>query len=73
MGIMVYSLLWVMQDFVHQPYGVLHPPESTFLEPLRFQSPEQEPDCGGPVLLAFEQALLAVFHHPWFVISGLGV
>ena len=21
MGIMVYSLLWVMQDFVHQPYG----------------------------------------------------
>ena len=20
MGIMVYSLLWVMQDFVHQPY-----------------------------------------------------
>ena len=23
MGIMVYSLLWVMQDFVHQPYGVV--------------------------------------------------
>ena len=23
MGIMVYSLLWVMQDFVHQPYGLL--------------------------------------------------
>ena len=22
MGIMVYSLLWVMQDFVHQPYGL---------------------------------------------------
>ena len=22
MGIMVYSLLWVMQDFVHQPYQV---------------------------------------------------
>ena len=21
MGIVVYSLLWVMQDFVHQPYG----------------------------------------------------
>ena len=21
MGIMVYSLQWVMQDFVHQPYG----------------------------------------------------
>ena len=21
MGIMVYSLLWVMQDFVHQPYA----------------------------------------------------
>ena len=21
MGIMVYSLLWVMQDFVHQPHG----------------------------------------------------
>ena len=21
MGIMVYSLLWVMQDFVHQPFG----------------------------------------------------
>ena len=21
MGIMVYSLLWVVQDFVHQPYG----------------------------------------------------
>ena len=20
MGIMIYSLLWVMQDFVHQPY-----------------------------------------------------
>ena len=24
MGIMVYSLLWVMQDFVHQPYGGLN-------------------------------------------------
>ena len=23
MGIMVYSLLWVMQDFVHQPYETL--------------------------------------------------
>ena len=23
MGIMVYSLLWVMQDFVHQPYWAL--------------------------------------------------
>ena len=23
MGIMVYSLLWVMQDFVHQPYGLI--------------------------------------------------
>ena len=23
MGIMVYSLYWVMQDFVHQPYGAL--------------------------------------------------
>ena len=23
MGIMVYSLLWVMQDFVHQPYVTL--------------------------------------------------
>ena len=23
MGIMVYSLLWVMQDFVHQQYGML--------------------------------------------------
>ena len=23
MGIMVYSLLWVMQDFVHQPNDVL--------------------------------------------------
>ena len=23
MGILVYSLLWVMQDFVHQPYYVL--------------------------------------------------
>ena len=23
MGIMVYSLLWVMQDFVHQSYVVL--------------------------------------------------
>ena len=22
LGIMVYSLLWVMQDFVHQPYQV---------------------------------------------------
>ena len=22
MGVMAYSLLWVMQDFVHQPYGV---------------------------------------------------
>ena len=22
MGIMVYSLLWVMQDFVHQPKGL---------------------------------------------------
>ena len=25
MGIMVYSLLWVMQDFVHQPYESLSP------------------------------------------------
>ena len=25
MGIMVYSLLWVMQDFVHQPLGVMIP------------------------------------------------
>ena len=24
MGIMVYSLLWVMQDFVHQPYHYYH-------------------------------------------------
>ena len=24
MGIMVYSLLWVMQDFVHQPYLNTH-------------------------------------------------
>ena len=24
MGIMVYSLLWVMQDFVHQPYLEAH-------------------------------------------------
>ena len=24
MGIMVYSLLWVMQDFVHQPYFRSH-------------------------------------------------
>ena len=23
MGIMVYSLLWVMQDFVHQPYPIV--------------------------------------------------
>ena len=23
MGIMVHSLLWVMQDFVHQPRGLL--------------------------------------------------
>ena len=23
MGIMVYSLLWVVQDFVHQPYPYL--------------------------------------------------
>ena len=22
MGIMVYTLLWVMQDFVHQPYYI---------------------------------------------------
>ena len=27
MGIMVYSLLWVMQDFVHQPYIVKSPPQ----------------------------------------------
>ena len=25
MGIMVYSLLWVMQDFVHQPYHYSEP------------------------------------------------
>ena len=25
MGIMVYSLLWVMQDFYHQPYAPSHP------------------------------------------------
>ena len=30
MGIMVYSLLWVMQDFVHQPYfGVLRDEDAT--------------------------------------------
>ena len=27
MGMMVYSLLWVMQDFVHQPYIVKSPPQ----------------------------------------------
>ena len=25
MGIMVYSLVWVMQDFVHQPYHCFFP------------------------------------------------
>ena len=24
MGIMVYSLLWVMQDLYHQPYGMVY-------------------------------------------------
>ena len=31
MGIMVYSLLWVMQDFVHQPYSILWcPPDGRY-------------------------------------------
>ena len=28
MGIMVYSLLWVMQDFVHQPQPFNYGPEA---------------------------------------------
>ena len=32
MGIMVYSLLWVMQDFVHQPYGLRDRSQGTKLQ-----------------------------------------
>ena len=33
MGIMVCSLLWVMQDFVHQPYDEPPPPINSNMEP----------------------------------------
>ena len=47
MGIMVYSLLWVMQDFVHQPYGSsLTIPES-LAEKLRHRErPASLERCG---------------------------
>ena len=31
MGIMVYSLLWVMQDFVHQPDHAVPPKLETYM------------------------------------------
>ena len=35
MGVMVYSLLWVMQDFAHQHYGIMGTkPYSNILRPL---------------------------------------
>ena len=33
MGIMVYSLVWVMQDFVHQPYENPTPPNYPLIYP----------------------------------------
>ena len=33
MGIMVYSLYWVMQDFVHQQYHTPEPQNSKALKP----------------------------------------
>ena len=44
MGIMVYSLLWVMQDFVHQPWvflnsGVWEPQSGRSGPPLPFSWP----------------------------------
>ena len=35
MGIMVYSLLWIMQDFVHQPYHYLTIQAAIFLGALQ--------------------------------------
>ena len=34
MGIMAYSLLWIMQDFVHQPYVSHGAPELLSLQVL---------------------------------------
>ena len=35
MGIMVYSLLWVVQDFVHQPYEALYSAVDCITNPIR--------------------------------------
>ena len=52
MGIMVYSLLWVMQDFVHQPYDTSKESQvEAILERLKLQWPgdpeQQETVCWG--------------------------
>ena len=54
MGIMVYSLLWVMQDFVHQPYGSKATPRAAlnqershkFVLIRNFDSPSKSASCG---------------------------
>ena len=38
MGIMVYSLFWVVQDFVHQPYGALTAPSESSRKPVKPRS-----------------------------------
>ena len=35
MGIMIYSLLWVMQDLYYQPYRLAPYPTKTLLNPYR--------------------------------------
>ena len=43
MGILVYSLFWLMQDLYHRPYN---PPFQTH-EPPQLQDPKAEIPCRG--------------------------
>ena len=65
MGIMVYSLLWVMQDFVHQPYegsgfrleGLAFRCSTSVLQPRGSKYPNSRvpgPKVHAPKTLAFE-------------------
>ena len=55
MGIMVYSLLWVMQDFVHQPYDSVQSiptPQCLKPETLTPKTVNSQPEQSNPKILS---------------------